>query len=334
MTSNITSVNNFAVLDTESQDNKDITNLESTLKSLDFTNVDSDNTPIRKNTGNEHMPVRKLLPNKTEVTDGFQLVERRPRKPRPQNAELHDFEKDSFDSSEIKLVNIVNNVSHYLELANEAINCMCSKALRNIESRQDKITSGTWSMNILGPMFRNDFYVRLDSKKYAFVKESVVKSGKLELDGESYNLNIQDTIRLWDVLCGPTDRPTLFRENNMLSLGEKLQKIIQEKVHQDLITDGKLGVNEPYKPTVWLFLAYRYNYNDQKEAARFINMCWNSDGEPPKSLIRVAEYCDRVNNRGSDVKKHEPTHTSFNKFKTNNNRYKGQSSVRAYKNNS
>lgn len=234
--------------------------------------------------------------------DGFQLVERKQR-PRVPKTELHEFEDDASQSTtQVKLTSIINNVSHYLELAKEAINCMCKKALNNIQNKQDKITPDTRSMNILGPMFRNDFYVRLNDKTYAFVKESVVKSGKLELDGKNYDINLQDTIRLWDVLCGPNDQPTLFRENNILSLGEKLQKIIQEKVKTDLVAEGKLQDDEPYTPTVWLFLAFRYNRqqnNDQTHdqnnhgASRFINMCWNSDGTAPNSLVKVSDYCQR-----------------------------------------
>ena len=139
------------------------------------------------------------------------------RKPRMETDVIaDDLTTDSKLFQSFKLSNIVNNTSHYIELAKEGINCMCSKALRNIQARQDKITSGTWSMNILGPIFCNDFYVRFDSKKYALVKEDVVRSGKIELDGKEYPINSQDSIRIWDLICGPNDRPTLFKENNML----------------------------------------------------------------------------------------------------------------------
>lgn len=265
--------NSFKVLDIETE-----------LKSLSFNEVPEDNA--EKLTG---------ISYQLDTLKGFKPVENR-RKHRPAKVELHEFTEAT---TEVKLTNLVNNVSHYLELANEAINCLCSKALKNIEVRQDKIDPGTLSLNILGPIYKNDFYVRLDDKKYAFVKENVVRSGKLELDGVVYNLNLQDAIRMWDVMCGPNDRPKLFRENNMLSLGEKLQKIIQEKVHQDLLKEGTLQPTDPYTPTVWLFLAFRYNYSDQRDRsgkvpARFINMCWNSDGTPPKSLVKVSEYCDQV----------------------------------------
>jgi len=211
-------------------------------------------------------------------------------KPKVETDVITDNIDDSSLTHSFKLSNIVNSTTHYLELAKEGINCMAGKALRNIQSRQDKIQSGCWSMNILGPIFCNDFYVRFDSKRYALVKEDIVQSGKIELDGKEYPINSQDSIRVWDLICGPNDKPTLFKDNNMLSLGEKLQDIIQANVRRDLIADGLLRPEDKYTPTVWLFLAYRYNFKDQQKPCRFINMCWNSDGTAPKSLIKVEDY--------------------------------------------
>ena len=234
--------------------------------------------------------------------DGFQtIVQKEQTKSAP--SELYEFDQSDEDLSKpndqgIKLTSVINNVSHYLELAKEAIYCLCKKALNNIQNKQDKITSDTRSMNVLGPIFRNDFYIRLDDKKYAFAKESVVNSGKLELDSKVYDLNVKNTIRLWDILCGPNDNPKLLRENGILSLGEKLQKIVQDKVREDLIAENKLGQNDAYTPTIWLFLAYRYNNDANGDGpSRFINMCWPSDGTAPKSLIKVSDYCERFNSR-------------------------------------
>ena len=68
------------------------------------------------------------------------------------------------------------------------------------------------------------------------------------------------------------------------------------------VADGHLRPEDKYTPTVWLFLAYRYNFKDQQKPCRFINMCWNSDGTAPKSLIKVNDYYVRNNK----PKQHRP----------------------------
>jgi hypothetical protein len=242
----------------------------------------------------------------------FQTVKNRKSYPKKIIAEnIADNQK--FNTS-LKLSNFINNTEEYLKLAKEGINYMCSKAMNNIQSRQNKIPSGTWSMNILGPVFCDDFYVQFNSEKCALVKEDDIKDGYLEIDDIQYPVHAQNSIRVWDLMCGPTDRPTLFKENNMLSLGEKLQDILQRDMHNDLITSGKLKPEEPYNPTVWLFLAYRFNFKEIKKPCRFINMCWNSDGTAPKSLIKVSDYHIRIHKQKKTYADNRPIYQNMNKM--------------------
>jgi hypothetical protein len=182
-------------------------------------------------------------------------------------------------------------------LAQEAIHCLCTRALQTIQRRLQELNSGTTSMNILGPVFRDEFYVRLNTSRWAFVNESVLKSGKVEIDGVEYVLNPKDAIRIWDVISGPNDRPTLLRDKKIESLGEKLQRLIQEDTRKDLIKEGKLKEDEKYVPNVWLFLAYRRTFHNRQDPCRFISMCWDSDGTTPDRLMPVSEYCNRVDRR-------------------------------------
>lgn len=198
---------------------------------------------------------------------------------------------------EVKLSGLLNNTEHYLELAQEAINCLCNRAHHTIQRRLEKLTSGTTSMNILGPIFKDEFYVRLNPTRWAFVKESALKSREIDIDGTVYVLNPQDAIRIWDIICGPNDRPTLFRDKKIESLGEKLQRLIQEDTRKDLIKEGKLKETDEYKPSVWLFLAYRRNFRNRQDPCRFISMCWDSDGTTPDRLMPVSDYCKRVERR-------------------------------------
>lgn len=201
------------------------------------------------------------------------------------------------ENLEVKLSGLMNNTEHYLELAREAIHCLCTRALHTIQHRLEKLISGTTSMNILGPVFKDEFYVRLNTSRWAFINESVLKSGKVEIDGIEYVLHPQDAIRIWDVISGPNDRPTLLRDKGILSLGEKLQAIVQEDTRKDLIKEGKLKEEEKYVPNVWLFLAYRRTFRNRQDPCRFISMCWDSDGTTPDRLMPVSEYCNRSDRR-------------------------------------
>lgn len=201
------------------------------------------------------------------------------------------------ETPEVKLSGLMNNTEHYLELAQEAIHCLCTRALQTIQRRLEKLISGTTSMNILGPVFKDEFYVRLNTSRWAFVNESVLKSGKVEIGGVEYVLHPQDAIRIWDVISGPNDRPTLLRDKGILSLGEKLQAIVQEDTQKDLIKEGKLKEDEKYVPNVWLFLAYRRTFRNRQDPCRFISMCWDSDGTTPDRLMPVSEYCNRSDRR-------------------------------------
>ena len=213
--------------------------------------------------------------------------------------------KTAAEPHEVKLASMLNNTDHYLELAQVAINCLCKRAVDTIQRRLNQLVSGTTSMNVLGPVFKDEFFVRLDEKKWALVKESVLKVGKVEIDGTDHVLNPQNAIRVWDLICGPNDRPTLFRDHKdkdgnpapILSLGEKLQSIVQEDTRKDLIKEGKLGPTDEYKPAVWLFLAYRRTFRNRQDPCRFISMCWDSDGTTSDRLMPVSEYCTRVDRR-------------------------------------
>jgi len=198
---------------------------------------------------------------------------------------------------EVKFSGLVNNTEHYLKLAQEAINCLCNRAQHTIQHRLEKLLSGTTSMNIVGPVFKDEFYVRLNDTRWAFIKESVLKEGKVDIDGVEYVLNLQNAIRIWDVICGPNDRPTLFRDKKIESLGEKLQRLIQEDTRKDLIKEGKLQETDEYKPSVWLFLAYRRTFRNRQDPCRFISMCWDSDGTTPDRLMSVSNYCSRADHR-------------------------------------
>lgn len=201
------------------------------------------------------------------------------------------------ETHEINFSNMLGNTDHYLELAKEAINCLCDQAMRTIQYRLDRLIAGTTSMNVLGPVFKDEFYVRLSSTQWAFVKESALKSGKAEIDGVDYVLNPHDAIRIWDVICGPNNRPTLLKDHKIDSLGEKLQRVVQERARSSLISEGKLKPDETYTPTAWLFLAYRRTFRNRQEPCRFISMCWDSDGTTPERLMSVSDYCKRVDRR-------------------------------------
>jgi hypothetical protein len=204
---------------------------------------------------------------------------------------MGDFQ--TVDQTEIKLSAVINSTDHYLELAQEAINVLCNRAKKTIEYRLSKMVSGTTSMNIVGPIFKDEFYVRLNPTKWAIITETILKSGKVEIDGIDYVLDPQNAIRTWDVIAGPSDRPTLFKDKKILSLGEKLQAIVQEDTHKDMIKEGRLKADDPYTPTVWLFLAYKQSYRGRQEPCRFINMCWDSNGTTADRLMPVSEYCTR-----------------------------------------
>lgn len=217
----------------------------------------------------------------------------------------------------LKLSNLINNTEDYLKLAKDGINYMYSKAMNNIQLQQQNITPGVFSMNILGPIYCDDFYVQFNSEKCALVKEEDIKDGYLEIDDKQYSINAQNSIRVWDLMCGPNNKPTLFKENNILSLGEKLQYILQKDIHNDLINSGKLKPEEPYNPTVWLFLVYRYSFRELKKPCRFINMCWNSDGTAPKSLIKVSDYYIRHTKQKKTYADNKPRYQGSSYFKPN-----------------
>lgn len=272
--------NTFNVLSEEDPSTNEVdapavSEIESKLQSIDFSNVDN---------------------------NGFQTVNRNKRK--SPKVELCNFDKnesaETADETSFSLSNIGDDVSHYLKLANEVIHCLHKKALDTIRDRMEKLMPGVYSMNILGPIYRNSFYVRLDDKAYAlYVNESVVRSGKMVLDGKQYDIKPSNSIRIWDVLCGPSDQPLLFKKHNMLSLGEKLQKVIQEKVYNDKLNEGKISKDEPYSPTVWLYLAFRGKYRDSNEPCVFVNMSWNTDDNNTNKLTKVADYYIRNKSRSN-----------------------------------
>jgi len=252
-------------------------------------------------------------------TSAIQVTEEKVKKPRDRrNGKV--FAMGEFESNpEVKFTGLINNTEHYLELAQEAINCLCNRALHTIQHRLEKLTSGTTSMNILGPVFKDEFYVRLNTSRWAFVKEPVLKEGKVDIDGVEHVLNPQDAIRIWDVICGPNDRPTLLRDKKIESLGEKLQRIIQEKSRVDLIKEDKLKETDEYKPSVWLFLAYRRTFRNRQDPCRFISMCWDSDGTTPDRLMSVSNYCSRSDRRPHYEPRDNTNQSRYNN--TNQSRY-------------
>ncbi len=190
---------------------------------------------------------------------------------------------------------MLKSTDHYLQLAREAINCLCDQAVRTIQYKLDHSVAGTTSMNVLGPVFKDEFYVRLSPTQWAFVKESTLRNGKADIDGVEYVLHPYDAIRIWDVICGPNDHPTLLKDHKIESLGEKLQRVVQKMIHDDLIKDGELTPEQPYNPTVWMFLAYSRHFRNRQEPCRFINMCSLRSGETaPSNLMSVSEYFKRA----------------------------------------
>lgn len=221
-----------------------------------------------------------------------------------------EFQTQELSLDSTVLVNTMDQ-KHYLELAQEAINCLCERAKQNINYRLQKMVSGTTSMNVLGPVFKDEFYIRLNPTKWAIVTEQGLKTGKVTIDDVEYQLNNQNAIRIWDVIAGPIHHPTLFREQKMLSLGEKLQSIVQKDTHAALVKEGRLKPDDEYKPSVWLFLAYRKYYGNRQEPCRFISMNWGTKTDAQERLLPVSEYCtkrtehknDRQNTQGQKPKK-------------------------------
>ncbi len=236
-----------------------------------------------------------------------QVAYKKHRQPRLETHEFKELNQDNINLSDF----ITNDVDHYIKLCEEAINCVCSKILQNIDYKKRNIPAGVWAMNVYGPVFPSDFYVRLSDELYAFAKESTIRSGEIEVKNVKYKIELRNCVRIWDIICGPSQQPDLLRKKGILSVGEKAEHIIQANCKTDLQSIGKLSDQDTYTPTVHLFLAFRYNFRDNKEPCRFINMRWNSDGTPPKGLIKVSDYCQR-NVKVKNFKKTKNKYTKSN----------------------